>query len=130
MIYQAPRCICLQQSSGQNRLESFQGTSGKSPHFLGAGDPSLLVHHDDTNHNDDERLNICSAPSCAHLKKSIISDFHRLFKNVSFISFTRKMKGMRVAILDERVVLTGGEESLTNSTDEVMRARNVLCNVM
>ena len=49
---------------------------------------------------------------------------------MSFISFTREMKGMRVAILEERVVLTGGEESLTNSTNEVMRARNVLCNVM
>ena len=24
-------------------------------HFLGAGDPSLLGHHDDTNSNDDER---------------------------------------------------------------------------
>ena len=86
-------------------------------HFLGAGDPSLLGHHDDTNNNDDEHLTVYT-----HLKISIFSVIlnFQLSKNMSFLSFPRGMKGMRVAILDQRVVLAGGEESLTNSTDEVL----------
>ena len=36
--------------------------------FFGAGDPSLLGHHDDTNNNDDEHLTVYT-----HLKISIFS---------------------------------------------------------
>ena len=85
-------------------------------HFFGAGDPSLLGHHDDTNSNDDERPTVYTSKNF-----NIFSNFEfSALKNKSFISFSRKMKGMRVAILDQRVVLTGGEESLTNSTNEVL----------